>query len=80
MHAKEESWMSLNNPPMSPVGIVVEMSDRQLPVRMRLDALRSAVKTARPRMGIVRRVLAVPMALAVRVMSRNPGRIDLTLS
>lgn len=69
--------MALNvspvNPGVSRAGsdpIVVELSDRQLPARMRFDAMRTELRMPRPWAGIVRRALMAPVAMIVRFLSR----------
>lgn len=64
--------MALNVSPMSPgagaerrAPIVVELSDRRLPVRMRFGAMRNAVGIPRSRTGMLRRLVLVP-AMAIR--------------
>lgn len=50
--------------------IVVEMSTKQLPPRMRIGGFRSAIGLPRPGTYGVRRVLMAPIAMLARILGR----------
>lgn len=54
--------------PQGPV--VVELSARQLPPRMRLGRLRSSIGLSIPRTHGLRRALMAPVAIMTRLLSR----------
>lgn len=69
--------MALDVSPINPglaterrVPISVELSDRRLPVRMRLDAVRSLARIPRPQARFLRRVMMIPGAVVLRLWSR----------
>ncbi len=68
--------MSQSTYPIAPPGreqrpaIVVEMSMKPLPPRMRMGGLRSSLRIGAPGGGVMRRLLMAPVAMVMRVLSR----------
>jgi hypothetical protein len=69
--------MALNVSQMSPgavadrrAPIVVELSDRRLPVRMRFRAMRNSIGIPRSGAGMLRRLMLVPATAILRLRSR----------
>lgn len=68
--------MSQSTYPIAPPGreqrsaIVVEMSMKPLPPRMRIGGLRSSLRVGAPGAGVMRRLLMAPVAMVARVLSR----------
>lgn len=68
--------MSQSTYPVAPPGgqqrpaIVVEMSTKPLPPRMRMGGLRRALRVDAPGTGTIRRLLMAPTALLLRLLSR----------
>jgi hypothetical protein len=50
--------------------VIVELSAKQLPARMRLGRLRSTIGIPVPHPHVVRRVVMAPVAMMMRLFSR----------